>query len=149
MLLCILSREYQLTDFSRRCICLMQRRFPKGNVTLCLKEMMVGIAGNTLQVEKASSISLSLEALPLSPPFTTQGRHKIRESQRQRGRSLLLSGNVSMEELLHFIYCPLHLLDFFFPCSSCCFLCCLNLSGKGNFGRYLRKEFNLTQARTE
>lgn len=28
------------------------QRFPKGNVTLSLKEMMVGIAGNTLKVKK-------------------------------------------------------------------------------------------------
>jgi len=66
----------------------MRRRFPKGDVLLCLKETVVGIAGNTPQVEKESGTSLSPEAqrcLPLSLPFTTQKRCKIRESQRQRG----------------------------------------------------------------
>lgn len=108
MLLCTLSREYQLSDFSKRCICVMQRRFPKGNVKLCLQEIMGRIAGNTPHVEKESSISLSLESqhsLPLFPSLITQGRHKTRGSKHQCGKSLLQTENVGVEEL----YCRVHL----------------------------------------
>lgn len=108
MLLCTFSREYQLSDFSKRCICVMQRRFPKGNVKLCLQEMMARIAGNTPHVENESSISLSLESqisLPLFPSLTTQERHKTRGSKHQCGQSVLQSGNVDLEEL----YCRFHL----------------------------------------
>lgn len=118
MLLCTLSREYQLSDYSKRCICLMQRRFTKGNVKLWLQEIMARIAGNTLCVEKESSISLSLESqhsLSLFPSLTMQGRHKTRGSKHWCGQSLLQSGNSDMEEgYVDFLYiCPLHLFEFF------------------------------------
>lgn len=146
MLLYTLSREYQLTDFRRRCVCLMQRRFPKGNVTLCLKEMMVGIAENTSWKREQHQSLPELTTQPAClPTLHHPGKTCIGETQHQHGWSLPQCERISVEELLHFIYiCPLHLV--FFSCSSNCLLYCLNWAGKGNFGCYLKREFNLTQA---
>lgn len=125
MLLCTLSKEYQLSGYSKRCICLMQRKFTEGDVKLWLQEMMARIAGNTPHVEKDSRISLSLESLhslPFLPSLTPQGRHKTRGRKHQCGQSVLHPGNINMEEWqisstsAHFAYLRFFLFLIYFLC---------------------------------